>query len=338
MTPPFPWQAAQWGHLWSMRRHDRLPHALLLASPGAFGGSELARAFARALLCLSPDGDGVACGSCRACTLMHAGSHPEYWLCVPEGDAKAIRIEQLRALTRLVSLKPQLSPLKVAIIDPADGMSPYAMNSLLKTLEEPPLETVLVLVSECAATLPATVRSRCQRIDLQPAARATALAWLAERVAGGGDLDLALRLAGEAPLAALRLIEEGELAGPRNGVEDLVGLRSGTADPIELAEAWSKRDPATTLGWLLSAIEDLIKIRAAPQSRGIVHLHAQEGLEALARGMDHGTLFAVYDGLVSALRAFKGAGNLAPLNLFEEFTIKWCTPTTADTRPHVRTG
>jgi DNA polymerase III subunit delta' len=145
----------------------RIPTAVLLLGPSGIGKRAVAEAFAARLLCESP-ADDDACGTCAQCTRAAAGTHPDRKLVERDEDRRDIRIEQVRETSRWLSLRPLMAATKVALIDGAHCLSEPAQNALLKTLEEPPPGSVLVLVAPSAALLLPTVRSRCQIVRLDP--------------------------------------------------------------------------------------------------------------------------------------------------------------------------
>lgn len=198
----------------------QLSGALLLAGPEGVGKRALADALAACALCLNPGG-GDACGECACCRLLLAGRvHPDLAVVVREENRREVRVEQVRELGRTLHLHPLLARRRVAIIDDAHLLSVAAQNALLKTLEEPPGNALLVLVAAGAAALLPTVRSRCRRFDCAPLEPATVRELLRERFGvpperasllaaySEGSVGRALALHGEG-LAAAR----GELMG-----------------------------------------------------------------------------------------------------------------------------
>ncbi len=152
----------------------RLAHAYLFAGPPGIGRSRFARIFAQCLLCQHyQDTDVHACGECSACRQMEAGSHPDFfWIGCPEGKNE-ISIDaflgdpEKRPRDGLIydlSMRPMVSRRRVAVIDDADMMKVEAANSMLKTLEEPPPHSVMILVPQNLDAMLPTIRSRCQLI------------------------------------------------------------------------------------------------------------------------------------------------------------------------------
>ncbi len=231
-----PWQSAQWARFQQARAADRMPHALLLAGPRGTGKGQLAEAIAARLLCEHPDADR-ACGSCRGCHLLAAGSHPDFRRIMPEeGGSGILRIEPIRDLAEFSQRTSQFNAARVALLSPAEALNRAAANALLKTLEEPPPGMCLILVSHETTRLPATVRSRCQTYRMGLPSRQAATQWLADEGIEGGDR--LLDLAGGAPLFARALAAEEGLARHQALADDLCGVLEGHQDPVERAAHW----------------------------------------------------------------------------------------------------
>ncbi|MFM7824639.1 MAG: DNA polymerase III subunit, partial [Candidatus Limnocylindrus sp.] len=152
------------------------PHALLIVGPRGAGAGTLARDVAATLLCSTPQSGG-ACGECRACRLVLAESHADLARITPSGAADEIGITPIRELETSLALLPVEGGRRVALIEHADRMSEPAQNALLKTLEEPPLQTHIILAAAEDSSLLPTIRSRCAviRLGLPEAAAASEL-------------------------------------------------------------------------------------------------------------------------------------------------------------------
>src|SRR3569832_1978442 len=189
-----PWHEETWARLLAARRAGRLPHALLLTGPQGMGKQRFAENWMAGLLCEAPDAEGCACGVCRSCQLLAAGNHPDYRQLTPPEEGKVIGVDQVRELIQYVALTPQYGRYKIALIHPADKLNINAANSLLKTLEEPPSHSLLMLVSAPPSRLPLPVLRRGQLVHFPPPPAVAAPGWLATQVtvAAPGQL---LRLA-----------------------------------------------------------------------------------------------------------------------------------------------
>jgi DNA polymerase-3 subunit delta' len=170
-----PWHII--GHEWAVRQlqmavdHDEVPHALLISGPDNVGKTTLARMVAGALLCKSQT-DERPCGVCIACRKLASGNHPDFMPIEPEEEGSALKIDQIRAVERFLSLTPNESQHKIALITAFERATIGAANALLKTLEEPPAYAHLILLAQDADVLLPTIVSRSQQIVLRPLAPA----------------------------------------------------------------------------------------------------------------------------------------------------------------------
>lgn len=261
------WLKPAWEQFRARLKSDRLAHALLLQGPGGIAKSQLARKIASSLLCLKTQND-EACGACRSCNLLHGGAHPEQFLVAPEEDSRDIKIKQIRGLIEHLSLTTTISSRKVALINPAERMNPNSANALLKTLEEPPGSSVIILVSSDPTRLPVTIRSRTQSLLVAPPSLEEGAEWL-ERA---GNLtpeqaSQALTAAGGAPLRALDYQCRELVPAYFELKEQLHSLRS-TPDGVAAASAQLRDyDPDALWLWLSQSAGD--RLRSA--DRGASH-------------------------------------------------------------------
>src|SRR5512139_3067856 len=183
------------------------PGGLLFAGEEGVGKEKAARAFVSALLCRAPGADG-ACGACPDCRLLASGGHPNLLRIVPE--THFLRIDEVRSLKEELSLKAFSDRPRVALLVPADRMTTQAANALLKTLEEPPPGTHLLLVAHRVSQVMPTIVSRCQRVPFFPLAAETVAEILAglPEAAGrtGGAIRLAALPSGGSPGRALAIL------------------------------------------------------------------------------------------------------------------------------------
>ncbi len=262
-----PWQRAPWARFAERSAAGTVPHAILLHGPAGTGKYRFAWALVRRLLC-SEVKAGEACGHCRSCTLAHpGGAHPDLVHVTVGEDRQQILVEQIRELGAALMLAPALGGRRVALLEPAGSMNRNAANALLKTLEEPGPDSHLILLADRLDRLPATILSRCQSTHLAPPPPAEGSAWLAGECPGSdpGERELALDLAGGAPLLAKILLAGNVPHQARQLAADLDRLAAGQADLTAVQAAWSQW-PADRL-W--ATIGHLLHRRAAAEPEGI---------------------------------------------------------------------
>jgi len=279
----FPWPALPPWHERTLAeliaQRSALPHALLFHGPRGIGKHALALHVSRGLLCESPMADGLACGACASCRYVAVGAHPDLVrleLLAIDNDTgemmpvDTIGIERVRGMIDFVQLTSHRQRGKVAVIAPAERMNLPAANALLKTLEEPPPGTYLLLVSDQPGRLPPTVLSRCRKVPLHAPAREAAEAWLAAH--GAIDAATILAQAGGAPLAALALANAETQSERRTWLAALA--RAERLPVLEMASRVElggreerKQRLARAVEWILAWCADLARVAAgdAPQ-------------------------------------------------------------------------
>jgi len=326
-TPaPYPWLDNHLERVGDLLRQGRMPHALLVTGRPGLGKSVFAASVAALLIC-EDRGDGhVACGQCTACKLQAAGNHPDYFYVERKVDektgkeSKVIKVDQVRELSGRLALSRHGAGHKVAVLEPADALNINAANSLLKTLEEPADNTVLVLVSSQPGRLPPTIRSRCQQIRIGVPEPGVALEWLAGQYAGPQP-GVFLRLADGAPLRALALAQENALEERRARFDTLVGLCNGSQDPVSVAQAWAKDEDLKGLGWMREWLMDLLKIRLTGQLDGIHGIDLADRLQRLASKLDSRVMFRQLDAVNRNLRLADSSLNRQMM--MEDVLLAW---------------
>ncbi len=232
---------------------DRVAPAYLFVGPPSVGKALTARAFVQALNC---DREyGAACGTCNPCRTIASGNHPDLLWARPEKRSRTISVATARTAAGALALAPQLGRHRVAVFDDADCLHRAAQNALLKTLEEPPARSLIVLVTSVPTGLLPTVRSRCQLVRFRPLAPTTVAALLeadgvppAEaRLAAGaanGGVAPARLLADARRVAVIRGHVERAIAGDAAGAaaEHARDLAAQEA-VLEKAEAETAVDP-----------------------------------------------------------------------------------------------
>ena len=309
---PLPWHREALAQL--LARRDRLPHALLVHGPAGIGKVHFARALAASILCEAPRAEG-ACGACPSCHWFSQGNHPDYREILPEAAAEdeegegeaegaraekakslVIKIDQVRAVSDFIALSTHRDGHRVLVLHPAEAMQPAGANALLKTLEEPPPRTLIVMVSDRPARLLPTILSRCRRLALRIPPRAEALAWL--RKEGVERPEAALDAAGGSPLLARDLAAPEEAELRRRLVSEL--SKPGGADVLQFAGTVDRANLERAIWWMQTWVHDLVRARLAGDVRH--HGEHAQALQARARSADLPALLDLERELAEARR------------------------------------
>jgi DNA polymerase-3 subunit delta' len=218
-------------------QRDRLAHAYLFAGPAGVGKRLFALELAHALLCEnSPPNRLEACDLCPACALVQAGNHPDLFVAGRLEDSLELRIKTVREFRENFALKPARGHGKVAILDDADFMNEEAANCLLKTLEEPPPRSVLILIGTSPDLQLSTIVSRCQVVHFSPLPHGVMMEVLrANSVHDPSMLPQLVRQSGGSPGQALALADPALWEFRRAFLRDLSHRQP---DGVALARKW----------------------------------------------------------------------------------------------------
>jgi len=287
--------------------HGRSPHAVLLTGSVGVGKRAAATWVAARRLGIGSPGE-------LPVYPVELLEHPDLrWICPPE-DKEAIGIDQIRDLVAEFALTSYEGGGKVAIIEPANAMTNNAANSLLKTLEEPSGDALLVLIADRAGRLPATIYSRCQRIDIAAPGEAEGLQWL-DRLRPGANWAESLRMAGNAPLAAISALEQ--LDTNATMTRDFADVASGRKAALEVAAQWARFDAHFVLDWLARQVQQAIFAASdAPQTASNLAID-----ESVLKRMDRRNLFCYLD-IINRLRGQPSGTYNVHLTL-ESLLIDW---------------
>lgn len=322
MAEAYPWQQALWQQLARRQQHA---HAYLLHGPAGIGKRALAERLAALLLCAAPTAEG-ACGGCKACLLLRAGTHPDFFDLQPEEQDKPIKVDQVRELVDFVAQTAQLGGRKLVLLEPAEAMNLNAANALLKSLEEPSGDTVLLLVSHQPSRLLPTIRSRCLQQACPLPTPVLAGAWLAAQLP---ELEPALHrrllaLATGSPLRALQLHRDGVLDQRALVEEGIRKLLKQQAAPSELAEAWKHIPLALLLDWFCAWLLQVLRCQLAGAEG-----EAEEPMDKVVRWLAGRTppnaVLALQDWLLAERQKVLGKANLNRALLLEALLVRWAS-------------
>jgi DNA polymerase III subunit delta' len=314
------WQQKYWDLLCRYSKQKRLPQALLITGAKGLGKHQLANQFAHALLCSNPQATGFNCGLCDACLLIKADTHPDLIYIKPEEEKTTISIKQIRQLVTDANLKPQFEGYRVAIINPADVMTPSASNAFLKCLEEPNERTLFVLITDKPSKLPATIISRCQKLALTLPERELMLDWLNGQGIHDSQETL-LNLVGRSILTAQQITDDTLLKQRTDCFNDWMAIAKHKGYPAIISVKWQKLPETVLLNWLISWITDLIKCAAGSDHEQLCNRDMTSPTQELAQRLNLKGFYGLYDQLLSSRRLLTTQVNFQVM--IEEILVQW---------------
>jgi DNA polymerase-3 subunit delta' len=268
---------------------DKVVHSYLFLGNEGIGKKRVALQFSKALNCLEGGPEtGEACDHCLSCKKIERGLHPDVVLLEPENQT--IKVDQVRRMQRNLAYRPYEGRRRVCIIAAADRMAPNMSNILLKTLEEPPLHTVIILLANNPRLLLPTILSRCQAVRFNPLPISLVTQWLVEQKGlSTGEAHLVASLSEGSPGKALDLQEEmGEI--PRGDL--LKGWLGLTSLSFEAMENWTETLPSdrerliSILEVAKTLLRDLVIIKTVHDRSKLIHSDLQEKMESIAAQWD----------------------------------------------------
>ncbi len=308
MTALAPWLAPVYSKLDAAIAAGQLPHALVIHGPGGCGEPLLAQALALRLI-EHDAADGIA---------ADAVAHPDLRWIIPEGAGESIGIDAVRGVAEFIVRTARIAPRKVAVFTHAESMSVQAANALLKTLEEPPQDSFLILVTDSLRDLLPTIRSRCRLIHVRPPTPAIALEWVRDRQPAVDPARVAA-LCFEFGDAAYRVLAAIE-ADVQTIAHELSQVALGKLNPLSLAELWSK-DAASVLDRWLRYMPRMLWLRrtaSAPAVDPVV-----SALVAALSAASEDQLVSMWHQLTRDRQLVRGTTNPNPRLLLESRLLAW---------------
>ena len=262
---------------------DRIAGAYLFYGPEGVGKETVARYFAQLILCQqgaqpgSPPviGKGQVCGTCLACRKVDSGNHPDLQFIRPEGSL--LKIGQIRELQKQIIYEPLEARRKIYILADTERMNPEAENCLLKTLEEPPAASVLILLTSNIQALLPTTRSRCQILQFHPMPTQALAEILVNKFSVAPDQATTLAIAADGAIGkALTQLEKGDIH--TESVPEIL-KETNLLAAFKLAENF--KDNPETLNELVTWYRDLLFLQQGAPSELIAHVHSLDELRAI---------------------------------------------------------
>ncbi|MFI8374406.1 DNA polymerase III subunit delta' [Pseudomonas helleri] len=323
MAEAYPWQDSLWQQMAGRAQHA---HAYLLHGPAGIGKRALAERLMASLLCKQPVGL-EACGSCKSCSLLAAGSHPDNYILEPEEADKAIKVDQVRELVNFVVQTAQLGGRKVVLVEPVESMNVNAANALLKSLEEPSGNTILLLVSHQSSRLLPTIRSRCVQQACPLPSEVMSLEWLAKALPECSDTERRelLTLAAGSPLAAVKLQAQGVREQRAAVVEGVKKLLKREISATQLAESWNAIPLLLLFDWFCDWSSLILRYQLTQDEAGLGLDDMRKVLQYLAQKTPQDKVLAIQDWILAQRQKVLGKANLNRVLLLEALLVQWAS-------------
>jgi DNA polymerase-3 subunit delta' len=292
---------------------DKVSHSYLFLGNEGIGKKWVALQFAKALNCLEGAMEkGDACDRCSSCKKIDHHLHPDILILEPEGQT--LKVDQVRQMQKDLAYRPYEGQRRVCILTAADRMAPNMSNTLLKTLEEPPLHTVIILLANNPRMILPTILSRCQSIHFHPLSIPLVSNWLMEEKGiNEEEAHLLASLSEGSPGKALEIREEIHQIPRDELLIDFVGLKSLS---FEKKDGWAeslssnREDLILILEVAKTLLRDLIMIKTLKDSSKLIHSDLLQVIEVLASKWDLSSLLNRMEVLHHTILAIRSNANM----------------------------
>ena len=324
MAEVHPWQQALWAQL---TQRSQQAHAYLLHGPQGSGKRDFAQNFAWYLLCQNP-APLQRCGVCKGCLLLDAGTHPDLFNLEPAADKKTVGVDDVRQLIEFVNKTAQLGGRKVILIaePPVEDMTLAASNALLKSLEEPAGNTVMLLISHQPSRLLPTIKSRCVLQACPLPSVAQSVTYIHDKL--GLDEERTrelLALSGGSPLSAKEHFHTDILKQREQVVAGVKKILKQHVTATQLAEEWKTIPLLLLLDWFISWMQHTLayQLTQAPEHLGLDDM--AKVIEYLAGKSQSSTIIELHEWLLEQRQKVLGKGNLNAVLLLKALLIRWAS-------------
>ncbi len=315
--------------------NNSVAHAYLFYGQESIGKKLTAVEFAKTLNC-EVSGPKDNCGDCPSCRKIDQGIHPDFFFLEPEKSSPAgrnafIKVEEIRELQKKLAYLPYEAKTKVVIIDGAETMNPQAANTLLKTLEEPPSSTILILISPNPYQLLPTIISRCQgvKFHLLSSDLVKRILQQTDPFEAEGFSEKELDLRALRSMGRISRAMEEDIEATNNYREEILNLLEQASfkrmDVVfKWTKQWAKRSDKiqSVLDEMLNLLRDLAVIKSQGKNTEILNRDILHRLKPLAAQKSAGTLIAMFDSALQTKSALMANANLQ-LSL-DHMLIQFC--------------
>lgn len=303
-----------------IQANGRLAHAYLFTGPDGSGKSATAFALAKMLNCENP-GEELFCGKCGSCTKIFSGNHPDIYL-LQASVGETIKIEEIRTFIQRSGLRPFEAKCKVFMIQNADRLTKDASNALLKTLEEPNRQTLMILTT-CAPELCLdTIKSRCQTVHFYPSSQTVVTRDLMSELALDEPSAQTLAYFSEGSLAKAKGLFEEKFSAQKNKIIDEIIMKRHSEEFLRKVLS-DKEDTQTTLKVLLSFFRDMMLVKSGVGKERLANRDRERDVRLLASEFTFEDIEHVLGQIVKAMQLLKDNLNVKmSMSLIKEMVFK----------------
>ncbi len=300
--------------------NGRLAHAYFFTGPDGSGKSSTAFALAKMLNCEDP-GDVPFCGTCGSCVKIASGNHPDIYL-LQASVGETIKIEEIRTFIQRSGLRPFEAKCKVFMIQNAERLTKDASNALLKTLEEPNRQTLIVLTT-CAPELCLdTIKSRCQTVHFYPSSQTAVTRDLMSELALDEPSAQTLAYFSEGSLAKAKNLIEEKFSAQKNKIIDEIIMKRHSEEFLRKVLS-DKEDTQTTLKVLLSFFRDMMLVKSGVGKERLANRDRERDVRSLASEFTFEDIERVLGQIVKAMQLLKDNLNVKmSMSLIKEMVFK----------------
>lgn len=320
----YPWHDSAWQQITDQYGRASLPHAFLFNGIKGIGKADFVSRLAAWLMCSGEKSPTKACGACKQCRLFESESQGDYRFIEPEEGSQVIKVDAIRSLNEFISQSANQGGLKIAVLYPAESLNINAANALLKTLEEPSQNSLIILISHVSGQLLPTIRSRCQVVDFIKPSESQALDWMCSNLElGREDATQLLPLCAGGPLQAEALLEFNAVEEHTLMLSELGKILKRDVSPSGVAERWADELASLRLSWMTSWLQWLTKSKLDGESAALEGKGAERMFVYIRDKASMRNLFDLYDESLVQYRLLNGTSNPNKTLLFEHLFHQW---------------
>jgi len=247
-------------------------HVYILEGPKGIGKKSFALEIAKGFLCNSKPNIEI-CNECKSCHLFDESNHPDFYPIKTIEDKKQISIDQIRGIQEPLYESSFLSSNRVFLINPLEKLSREAFDPLLKNLEEPPSNSIFLLVSHRYQTLPLTIKSRCIQINMQIPKKEQIKKWLENQTKQKEKIESALLFSKGKPLVAAEMINLEVNDIRKEFIKDISELIKTGNNLLNISEQWPKDNDTMLLKleWMSDLLMDCIRYKFLTENQETFH-------------------------------------------------------------------